>query len=53
MGESVEEAAESSSSSEMSEMHYAKGVMTIVYIAVFVIGTPGNLWIIFKLIQAR
>lgn len=34
-------------------MHYAKGVMTIVYIAVFVIGTPGNLWIIFKLIQAR
>uniref|UniRef100_A0A7I4YMS1 G_PROTEIN_RECEP_F1_2 domain-containing protein n=1 Tax=Haemonchus contortus TaxID=6289 RepID=A0A7I4YMS1_HAECO len=53
MGEYVDDSSESSSSSEVSDMHYAKGVMTIVYIAVFIIGTPGNLWIIFKLIQAR
>ncbi|ETN83563.1 hypothetical protein NECAME_17427, partial [Necator americanus] len=40
------------SSSDVSDMHYAKGVMTIIYITVFLIGTPGNLWIICKLIQA-
>ncbi|KJH43676.1 hypothetical protein DICVIV_10295 [Dictyocaulus viviparus] len=43
----------SDSYSEVPDMHYAKGVMTIVYIGVFLIGTPGNLWIIFKLIQTR
>ncbi|PIO67562.1 hypothetical protein TELCIR_10680 [Teladorsagia circumcincta] len=52
MGEYVDDSSEGSSG-EVSDMHYAKGVMTIVYIAVFIIGTPGNLWIIFKLIQAR
>lgn len=41
------------SSMDVYDMHYAKGVMTIVYITVFLIGTPGNLWIIYKLIQAR
>ncbi|EYC10250.1 hypothetical protein Y032_0056g2638 [Ancylostoma ceylanicum] len=40
-------------SMDVYDMHYAKGVMTIVYITVFLIGTPGNLWIIYKLIQAR
>ncbi|VDM72053.1 unnamed protein product [Strongylus vulgaris] len=40
-------------SSDVTDMHYAKGVMTIIYITVFLIGTPGNLWIICKLIQAR
>ncbi|KAK6028091.1 hypothetical protein OSTOST_05871, partial [Ostertagia ostertagi] len=45
--------SEGSIPAESLRTAYAKGVMTIVYIAVFLIGTPGNLWIIFKLIQAR
>uniref|UniRef100_A0A1I7WMR6 G_PROTEIN_RECEP_F1_2 domain-containing protein n=1 Tax=Heterorhabditis bacteriophora TaxID=37862 RepID=A0A1I7WMR6_HETBA len=43
----------SESSSDVPNMHFAKGVMTVVYVVVFLIGTPGNLWIIYKLIRAR
>ncbi|VDM57536.1 unnamed protein product [Angiostrongylus costaricensis] len=51
MSDYVDEMGEDSA--EVSDMHYAKGVMTIVYIVVFLTGTPGNLWIIFKLIQTK
>ena len=39
--------------SAASDMNMLKGVMTIIYIIVFVIGTPGNLWIIYKLVRAK
>ncbi|CAD6196529.1 unnamed protein product [Caenorhabditis auriculariae] len=34
-----------------NDMTFAKGFMTIVYMIVFVIGTPGNIWIIYKLLR--
>lgn len=35
------------------DMSFAKGFMTVVYIAVCLVGTPGNLWIIYKLFRAK
>ncbi|CAL2040262.1 unnamed protein product [Caenorhabditis brenneri] len=35
------------------DMSFAKGFMTVVYIVVCLVGTPGNLWIIYKLFRAK
>ncbi|CAI4221859.1 unnamed protein product [Auanema sp. JU1783] len=35
------------------DMETAKGIMVIIYCVVFFIGTPGNLWIVYKLLRAR
>ncbi|KAF1757453.1 hypothetical protein GCK72_013909 [Caenorhabditis remanei] len=35
------------------DMSFAKGFMTFVYILVCLVGTPGNLWIIYKLFRAK
>ncbi|CAB3406413.1 unnamed protein product [Caenorhabditis bovis] len=38
---------------EQEHMAFAKGFMTIVYLTVCLIGTPGNIWIIYKLFRAK